>query len=49
MPAGTPSPGSGSWSGLTGSWNGSGSWSPYPSEPASPGPQQQDQHQIGHR
>jgi hypothetical protein len=45
---GSPSPGSGSWSGLTGSWNGSGSWNPYPSAPASPGAQQQDQHQIGH-
>jgi hypothetical protein len=45
----SPSPSSGSWSGLTGSWNGSGSWSPYPSAPASPGAQQQDQHQIGHR
>ncbi|HEY2665910.1 MAG TPA: hypothetical protein VGK51_03655 [Actinomycetota bacterium] len=44
-----PSPSSGSWSGLTGSWNGSGSWSPYPSAPASPGPQQPEQdHQIGH-
>jgi hypothetical protein len=45
----SPSPSSGSWSGLTGSWNGSGSWSPYPSAPASPGAQQRDQHQIGHR
>jgi hypothetical protein len=36
---GDASPGSGSWSGLTGSWNGSGSWSPYPSSPpASPEP-----------
>ena len=39
---GNASPGSGSWSGLTGSWNGSGSWSPYPQGPASPGPTQQD-------
>ncbi|MEA2500017.1 MAG: hypothetical protein QOD01_128 [Actinomycetota bacterium] len=38
---GTPSPGSGSWSGLTGSWNGSGSWSPYPSASPTPGPKQQ--------
>ena len=44
----SPSPSSGSWSGLTGSWNGSGSWSPYPSAPASPGGQQQDQHQTRH-
>jgi hypothetical protein len=43
-----PSPSSGSWSGLTGSWNGSGSWSPYPSPPASPGAQEQDQRQSGH-
>jgi len=46
---GSASPGSGSWSGLTGSWNASGSWSPYPSAPASPGPQQeQDQRQSRH-
>jgi hypothetical protein len=39
MPGNT-SPGSGSWSGLTGSWNGSGSWSPYPLSPPTPGPGQ---------
>jgi hypothetical protein len=38
---GNPSPGSGSWSGLTGSWNGSGSWIPYPSGSPTPGPKQQ--------
>jgi hypothetical protein len=38
---GNASPGSGSWSGLTGSWNGSGSWSPYPSGAPTPGPKQQ--------
>ncbi|MEA2503821.1 MAG: hypothetical protein QOG36_864, partial [Actinomycetota bacterium] len=41
MPATTPSPGSGSWSGLTGSWNGSGSWSHYPSASPTQGPKQQ--------
>jgi hypothetical protein len=47
---GNPSPGTGSWSGLTGSWNGSGSWSPYPAAPPTPGHTQQsnDSHDSSH-
>jgi hypothetical protein len=47
---GNASPGAGSWSGLTGSWNGSGSWSPYPPAPPTPGATQQgsDSHDSSH-
>jgi hypothetical protein len=45
---GNASPGTGSWSGLTGSWNGSGSWSPYPPAPPTPGHTQSDGSESTH-